>query len=68
MIRHIVLFKMKAFENEAARQQKLTEIKTGLEALSAHIPQIKLIKAGINMNPEELWMRRRLRGPLCRSP
>ncbi len=55
MIRHIVLFKMKAFENEALKQQKLTEIKNALEALQTAIPELKLIKAGININPLEQY-------------
>lgn len=55
MIRHIVLFKLKPFEKEEAKSLKLNEIKKGLEALPAFIPQIKLLSVGVNTNPSELY-------------
>jgi hypothetical protein len=53
MIRHIVLFKLKPFENEVSKAAKLTEIKAGLETLPAIIPELKLLKVGINLNSAE---------------
>ena len=53
MIRHIVLFKLKSFQNEALKSAKLEEIKLALEALTALIPEIKLLNVGVNYNPAE---------------
>lgn len=55
MIRHIVLFKLKAFESESDKTTKLAEIKLGLESLPAIISEIKLLKVGINTNPAEQY-------------
>lgn len=55
MIQHIVLFKLKAFETDAAKTEKLEEIKKGLEALPAIISELKLLKVGINANPAEQY-------------
>ncbi|MCU4177531.1 Dabb family protein [Carboxylicivirga sp. N1Y90] len=53
MIKHIVLFKLQEFENEAAKEAKQKEIKLGLEKLENIIPELKSIEVGINSNPEE---------------
>ncbi len=53
MIKHLVLFKLKAFESEAAKTEKIGEIKKCLEALPAKIKVIKGLEVGINMNPIE---------------
>ncbi|MBO7203170.1 MAG: Dabb family protein [Paludibacteraceae bacterium] len=53
MIRHIVLFKMKPFDSTEERIKKLSSIKDDLENLTKIIPEIKLLKVGINMNPNE---------------
>lgn len=55
MIKHIVLFKLKAFSSEAEKQAKMREIKTGLEDLHGIIPELKKINVGLNVNPEEKW-------------
>jgi hypothetical protein len=55
MIRHIVLFKLKSFDSAQRKADKLIEIKKGLEALPAIIPQLKLMRVGINMNPAEQY-------------
>lgn len=55
MIRHIVLFKLKPFDTELAKNEKLLEIKKGLEALPALIPELKLLSVGINANPAEQY-------------
>ena len=41
MIKHIVLFKLKAFDSEAEKQAKMNEIKTQLENLLPFIPELK---------------------------
>ena len=46
MIKHLVLFKLKTFESEAAKTEKISEIKSCLEALPA---KIKVIKAFIKL-------------------
>ncbi len=55
MIRHIVLFKFKTPETEANKTKKLLEFKQGLEALPAIIPQVCLLKVGLNINPNEQY-------------
>lgn len=55
MIKHIVLFKLKAFDTEAGKQAKMKEIKTGLENLLGIVPELKKINVGLNINPEEKW-------------
>ncbi len=53
MIRHIVLFKLQAFESQALKEAKMQEIKTKLENLQPLIPELKRIEAGINRNENE---------------
>ncbi len=53
MIRHIVLFKFKMQETKTLKAEKLEGFKKGLEALPAIIPQVKLLKVGLNINPSE---------------
>jgi len=53
MIKHIVLFKLKSFESEEAKNNKLTEIRNGLLALNTKVDALKTIEVGINCNPYE---------------
>ncbi len=53
MIKHIVLFQVKPFDNEYNKNNKLEEIKTGLLSLKSKIPQLKSIEVGLNSNPKE---------------
>lgn len=53
MIKHVVLFKLKAFENAAAKADKLNEIKIALEGLLGKIAELKSITVGINCNENE---------------
>ncbi|WP_439181642.1 Dabb family protein [Carboxylicivirga taeanensis] len=55
MIKHIVLFKLKSFDNEALKSAKLTEIKDGLLALEDKIDALLSIEVGINCNPNETF-------------
>ena len=55
MIRHIVMFKLKEFENTEAKQAKLNEIKERLEALIDKIEVLKYIHVDFNCNPAETW-------------
>ena len=55
MIRHIVMFKLKEFENAEAKQAKLNEIKERLEALIDKIEVLNYIHVDFNCNPAETW-------------
>ena len=55
MIRNIVMFKLKEFENAEAKQAKLNEIKERLEALIDKIEVLKYIHVDFNCNPAETW-------------
>lgn len=52
MIKHIVLFKLKASDE---KETLLKAIKTQLENLSGVIPELKEIHVGINVNESEKW-------------
>ena len=52
MIKHIVLFKLKASEDKG---NKMQAIKAELEKLPALIPELKEIHVGINCNTAEKW-------------
>ncbi len=51
MIRHIVMFKIEGFENEADKLVSCTKIKVALEALPSKIPEIRFFQVGLNVNP-----------------
>ena len=53
MIKHVVLFKFRAFDNEAEKQKKEQEIKAALLALKDKIDVLMSIEAGINGNSDE---------------
>lgn len=53
MIQHIVLFKLKPFQNESEKAAKLQEIKLALELLPEVISELKLLEVRINVNPSE---------------
>ncbi len=53
MVKHIVLFKMKAFATAEEKQAKLMEVKEALEALKEKIDVLRAIEVGINANPNE---------------
>lgn len=55
MIRHIVMFKLKAFDTPAAKEAKLREIKDKLEALIDKIDVLRSIRVDFNCNPAETW-------------
>lgn len=55
MIKHIVLFQMKAFSTEEEKQEKLKNLKRGLESLDGKIPGLLSIEVGININPAEQY-------------
>ncbi|WP_243349127.1 Dabb family protein [Parabacteroides sp. FAFU027] len=55
MVKHIVMFKLVAFDTPEAKAAKLAEIKTGLEALVDKIEVLKSMKVGINANPAEIY-------------
>lgn len=53
MIKHIVMWKLKASAEGASREQNAKIMKTELEALKKRIPLIRHIEVGINMMPSE---------------
>ncbi|OAV69930.1 Stress responsive A/B Barrel Domain protein [Bacteroidales bacterium Barb7] len=55
MIKHIVMFKLKAFDTPSAKQAKMQEIKDKLEALKGIIDCLRSIRVDFNVNPEETW-------------
>ncbi len=53
MIKHIVLFKLKSFENELTKAEKLNEIKKDLMALLDKVETLRSIEVGLNCNENE---------------
>ena len=53
MIKHIVMWRLKASAEGANREQNAKILKTELEALKKKIPLIRHIEVGINMMPSE---------------
>ncbi len=53
MIKHIVLFQLKPFENKETKDAKLAEIKSGLLELKEKVSVLKSIEVGLNTNPAE---------------
>lgn len=53
MLRHVVLFKLKPFDNEEDKLKQLNLIKSELEALQDLIPVINFMRVYINENPAE---------------
>ncbi len=53
MIKHIVMWRLKASAEGASREQNAKILKTELEALKKKIPLIRHIEVGINMMPSE---------------
>ncbi|MDR0994687.1 MAG: Dabb family protein [Tannerella sp.] len=55
MVRHIVLFQLKAFPSAAEKQAKMQEMKEALEALTKDIPFLRAIRVDFNINPDEVF-------------
>ncbi|MBR5323983.1 MAG: Dabb family protein [Muribaculaceae bacterium] len=53
MVKHIVLFKVKEFENPEEKRQVLEQFRDALMALPPKIPCLISIEAQINENPAE---------------
>jgi hypothetical protein len=53
MIKHIVLWKLKAVAEGLSREQNAAIMKRELEALKEKIPQIKHIEVGFNIIPSD---------------
>jgi hypothetical protein len=51
MIRHIVVFKMKASAEGKSSHENLVDLKGLLESLAGKIPEIKRFEVGVNINP-----------------
>ncbi|MCB9018597.1 MAG: Dabb family protein [Paludibacteraceae bacterium] len=55
MVKHIVLFKMKAFASEEEKSRKLHQIQLGLLNLKSIIKELQSIEVGVNTNPKEQY-------------
>ncbi len=55
MVKHIVSFKLKAFDTQEQKAVKLAEFKVGLESLIGKIDVLKSMEVGININPAEAF-------------
>nr|WP_321407689.1 Dabb family protein [uncultured Carboxylicivirga sp.] len=55
MIKHIVLFQLKAFESQDTKDAKLSEIKSELLGLKEKVTVLKSIEVGLNTNPAEQY-------------
>ncbi len=53
MIKHIVLFKLKADLPDEQKKSKLESFKADLEALTGKVDTLKKMEVGINVNPQE---------------
>ena len=53
MVKHIVIWKLKASAEGASKEQNAAKIKTTIEALKTKIPQIKHIEVGVNIVPSD---------------
>ncbi len=53
MIKHIVLFKLKSFENPLEKEQLMNDFKVAIEALNGRIEGIVSLEVGINCNENE---------------
>jgi predicted nicotinamide N-methyase len=50
MIRHIVMFKMKAHLSGASKQEALLRLKEAVDGMEQHVSQVKFLQTGININ------------------
>jgi hypothetical protein len=53
MIKHIVMWKLKASAEGANKEQNAKKMKTELEALKSKIPQVKHLEVGMNIIPSD---------------
>ncbi len=53
MVKHVVLFKFKAFETPEDKISTLSNIKQALENLIDTVPSLKSIEVGLNSNEKE---------------
>jgi Stress responsive A/B Barrel Domain len=53
MVKHIVIWKLKASAEGATKEQNAAKIKSTIEALKTKIPQIKHIEVGSNIVPSD---------------
>lgn len=54
MIKHVVIFKMKAGAEGRTASENLQELKARLEALPGKIPEIRTFEVGANINPSAM--------------
>lgn len=54
MIKHIVMWKIKDFAEGKSKIENIKFIKEKLEGLQSHIPEIKYIEVGMNINESDM--------------
>ena len=55
MIKHVVMFKLKDFDDPSEKVAKMTAIKVALEDLRASIAVVRELRVDFNCNPSEEW-------------
>ncbi len=50
MIKHVVMLRMKEYDNKTQKLENALKLKKALEALKIHIDDVKFIEVGLNLN------------------
>jgi len=50
MVKHIVMLKLKEYDNSAQKLENALKLKKALEALKVYIDELKFIEVGLNFN------------------
>jgi hypothetical protein len=50
MVKHIVMLKLKEYDNSAQKLENALKLKKALEALKIYIDELKFIEVGLNFN------------------
>jgi hypothetical protein len=50
MVKHVVMLRLKEYENKAQKLENALKLKKALEALKVYIDEIKYIEVGLNFN------------------
>lgn len=50
MIKHVVMLRMKDYENKSQKFENALKLKKAIEALQVYIDELKFIEVGLNLN------------------
>lgn len=50
MVKHIVMLRMKEYDNKTQKLENALKLKKAIEALQVHIDELKFIEVGLNFN------------------